>query len=467
MPSRTFDYTVIGAGPAGYVSAIRAAQLGLKVALIEKGDTLGGTCLNIGCIPSKAMLEASEHYSDLLHKFADQGVIAKDVKVDVPKMLENKQRIVKQLTDGVAMLMKKNKVTILNGRGRLKAAHTIELEAADGAKSEIESKHIVLAMGSKSVELPFMQFDGKRIISSTEALELSKVPKSLIVIGAGAVGLELGSVWMRLGADVTVVEMLPQITPFADKALSKSLQRSLETQGMKFMLNTQVKAADVQKTQVKLDWTNDKDESGQIKAEAVLVSVGRVPYTDNCGLEEAGVEMDGRMVKIDDNFRTNVDGVYAIGDIVRGPMLAHKGEEEGIAIAELVAGQPGHVNYDAIPNIVYTWPEMAQVGMTEDEAKKQGIKTKSGKFLFRGNGRALTMNEPDGQAKIVCDAETGRMLGAGIVGARASDMIAELVLALEFGATWEDIAYTSHAHPTLAEIIKEAALAVDKRPIHG
>jgi len=322
-------------------------------------------------------------------------------------------------------------------------------------------------LGSKPVELPFMKFDGKRIISSPEALELSKVPKSMIVIGAGAVGLELGSVWMRLGADVTVVEMLPQITPFADKSLAKALQRSLETQGMKFMLNTQVKAADVQKTQVKLDWENDKGESGQVKAECVLVSVGRVPYTDDCGLDDAGIEMDGRMVKIDEHFRTNVDGVYAIGDIVRGPMLAHKGEEEGIAVAELIAGQPGHVNYDAIPNIVYTWPEMAQVGMTEDEAKKQGIKTKSGKFLFRGNGRALTMNEPDGQAKIVCDAETDRILGAGIVGARASDMIAELVLALEFSATWEDVAYTSHAHPTLAEIIKEAALAVDKRPIHG
>ncbi len=467
MPDQKFDYTVIGAGPAGYVSAIRAAQLGFKVALIEKGDTLGGTCLNIGCIPSKALLEASEHYADLLHKFADQGVIAKDVKADIGKMQDNKRGIVKQLTDGVAMLMKKNKITVLQGRGRLKAAHKIELEAADGTKSDIESKHLVLAMGSKAVELSFMKFDGKRIISSTEALELSKVPKSMIVIGAGAVGLELGSVWMRLGADVTVVEMLPQITPFADKSLSKSLQRSLEAQGMKFLLNTQVKAADVQKTQVKLDWVNNKDESGQIKAEVVLVSVGRVPYTDDCGLEEAGVEMDGLMVKIDDHFRTNVDGVYAIGDIVRGPMLAHKGEEEGIAIAEIIAGQPGHVNYDAIPNIVYTWPEMAQVGMTEDEAKKQGIKTKSGKFLFRGNGRALTMNEPEGQAKIVCDAETDRIIGAGIVGARASDMIAELALALEFSATWEDVAYTSHAHPTLAEIIKEAALAVDKRPIHG
>ncbi len=466
MPS--FDYTVIGAGPAGYVSAIRAAQLGFKVTLIEKWDSLGGTCLNIGCIPSKAMLEASEHYADVQHKFAEQGVIVKDVKADIAKMLENKRNVVTQLTDGVRMIIeKKHKITVLKGRGRLKGPGKLELEDKDGKKSGIESKHIILAMGSKPVELPFMKFDGKRIISSTEALELKKVPKSMIVIGAGAVGLELGSVWSRLGAEVTVVEMLPQITPFADKSLSKALQRSLEAQGLTFMLSTKVTAAEVQKTQAKLSWENEKGESGELKGEVVLVSVGRVPYTEDCGLEDAGVEMDGPRVKIDDHFRTNVDGVYAIGDIVRGPMLAHKGEEEGIAVAELIAGEPGHVNYDAIPNIVYTWPELAQVGITEDEAKKQGYKTKSGKFLYRGNGRALTMNEPDGQAKIVVNAETDRILGAGIVGARASDMIAELALAVEFKASWEDVAYTSHAHPTLAEIIKETALAVDKRAIHG
>ncbi|MCB2211440.1 dihydrolipoyl dehydrogenase [bacterium] len=466
MPS--FDYTVIGAGPAGYVSAIRAAQLGFKVALIEKWDSLGGTCLNIGCIPSKAMLESSEHYADIQHKFADQGIIVKDVKADIAKMLENKRNVVTQLTDGVRMIIeKKHKITVLKGRGRLKGPGKVELEDKDGKKSEIESKHIILAMGSKPVELPFMKFDGKRIISSTEALELKKVPKSMIVIGAGAVGLELGSVWSRLGAEVTVVEMLPQITPFADKSLSKALQRSLESQGLTFMLSTKVTAAEVQKTQAKLSWENEKGDSGELKGEVVLVSVGRVPYTEDCGLEDAGIEMDGPRVKIDDHFRTNVDGVYAIGDIVRGPMLAHKGEEEGIAVAELIAGEPGHVNYEAIPNIVYTWPELAQVGITEDEAKKQGYKTKSGKFLYRGNGRALTMNEPEGQAKIVVDAATDRILGAGIVGARASDMIAELALALEFKASWEDVAYTSHAHPTLAEIIKETALAVDKRAIHG
>ena len=324
MPDK-FDYTVIGSGPAGYVSAIRAAQLGFKVALIEKWDRLGGTCLNIGCIPSKAMLESSEHYADIKHKYAEQGIVAKDVKVDVAKMLENKRNVVEQLTDGVRMLLeKKNKVTVIQGHGRLKGPHLVEVEGSDGKRTEIESTHIVLTLGSKPVQLPFMKFDGERIISSTEALDLEKVPKSMIVIGAGAVGLELGSVWSRLGTEVTVVEMLPQITPFADKSLSKALQRSLEAQGMKFLLSTKVTSAEVQKTQVKLDWENGKGESGQLKAEKVLVSVGRIPSTGDCGLEDAGVEMDGLQVKIDDNFRTNLDGVYAIGDLVRGPMLADR-----------------------------------------------------------------------------------------------------------------------------------------------
>ncbi|MBS1261546.1 MAG: Dihydrolipoyl dehydrogenase [Calditrichaeota bacterium] len=463
----SFDYTVIGSGPAGYVSAIRAAQLGMKTALVEKYPTLGGTCLNVGCIPSKAMLESSHHYHELKHKFEREGIIAKDVRLDLKRMHANKRDAVNKLTEGVALLMKKNKITVFEGRGRLKGAHELVVEGGDGNKTAIESKTIVLAMGSKPVALPFLSFDGERVIDSTRALALEKVPKSMVVIGAGAVGLEMGSVWSRLGANVTVVEMLPQITPFADRNMAKALQRALAEQGIEFTLDTKVKSAKVQKSQVKMEYETGAGESGELKAEVVLVAVGRKPYTEDCGLEDAGVEMDGPRVRVDDRFRTNVEGVYAIGDLIRGPMLAHKGEDEGIAVAEIAAGQPGHVNYDSIPNVVYTWPELAQVGITESEAKERGLKVNTGRFLYRANGRALTMNEPDGQVKIIADASSERILGAAIVGARASDMIAELALAIEFKASWEDVAYTSHAHPTLAEIIREAAFAVDKRPIHG
>lgn len=461
-----FDYAVIGSGPAGYVSAIRAAQLGLKTVLIEKDNSLGGTCLNVGCIPSKALLESSEHFEAAEKKFADHGITVGTPKIDVSTMMDRKSTVVKTLTDGIAMLMKKNKITVLQGKGRLKGEGQVEVEGKDG-KQIVEADAICLAMGSEPVELPFMKFDGKRIVSSTEALAFDKVPKHLIVIGGGAIGLEMGSVWARLGAKVTVIEMMPQITPFADKAMAKTLQRSLEGQGLEFMLQTKVTGAEVQKTQVKVSIEDKKGEAGEVKGDVVLVAVGRKPFTTDCGLEEAGVKMEKGQVVIDDQFRTNLKGVYAIGDLVRGPMLAHKGEEEGIAVAEIIAGQPGHVNYDVIPNVVYTHPELASVGIHEAEAKEQGIKTKSGKFLFRGLARIQTMGESDGMVKIVADAETDRILGATIVGPRASEIIGELTVAMEFRASSEDVARTTHAHPTLSEVVKEACLAVDGRAIHG
>ncbi len=461
-----FDYAVIGSGPAGYVSAIRAAQLGMKVALVEKDPTLGGTCLNVGCIPSKALLESSEQFSAANEKLVDFGVNVSGVKMDLQKMMQRKAEIVKTLTDGVGLLMKMNKITVLSGHGRLLGPGKFSVTKGK-KKTEYEAEHIVLALGSVPVELPFLKFDGKRVIHSTHALALAKVPKTLLVIGAGAIGLEMGSVWSRLGAKVTFVEMMPQIAPFADKQMAKKLQRSLESQEMEFLLDTKVLSAAVQKTQVKVTVEDKKGEQNELAAETVLVAVGRKPFTEDCGLEQAGIEMDGPRVKIDDQFRTNLDNVYAIGDLVRGPMLAHKGEDEGVAVAEIAAGLPGHVNYDAIPNVIYTWPELASVGIHEDEAKQRGFEVRTGKFMFRPNGRALTMNEADGMVKLVADAKTDRLLGATIVGARASDMIAELVLAMEFDASSEDVARTSHAHPSLSEIIREAALAVDKRAIHG
>lgn len=461
-----FDYAVIGSGPAGYVSAIRAAQLGLKTLLVEKHSALGGTCLNVGCIPSKALLESSEHFEAAEQKFAEHGITLKDLKIDIKQMMSRKEEVVKNLTGGIAMLMKKNKVTVIEGRGRLKGAGKLTVETKDGTE-EIEANAICLALGSEPVELPFMKFDHKRIIDSTDALALPKVPKHMVVIGGGAIGLEMGSVWKRLGAKVTVIEMMPQITPFADKQMAKTLQRSLEGQGIEFMLATKVTGAEVQKTQVKVSVEDKSGTPGEVKGDVVLVAVGRKPYTADCGLEEAGVEMERGRVVIDDHFHTNLQGVYAIGDLVRGPMLAHKGEEEGIAVAELLAGQPGHVNYDAIPNVVYTHPELASVGITDDEAKEKGFKTKVGKFLFRGLARIQTMGETDGMVKIVADADTDRILGATIVGPRASEMIAEITLAMEFRASSEDVARTTHAHPTLSEVVKEACLAVDNRPIHG
>jgi dihydrolipoamide dehydrogenase len=420
-----FDLVIIGAGPGGYVCAIRAAQLGLKTALVEKRHALGGTCLNVGCIPSKALLESSELYEAAREQSAAHGIVLSDVGLNLETMLGRKSALVKELTDGVAMLMKKNKVTVFNGRGTLEAPGKVVV-AGDGGDTKIEAKNICLAMGSEPVELPFLPFDGERVVSSTEALDFSGVPKRLVVIGAGAVGLELGSVWRRLGAEVTVIEMLPTITPFADRQMSKALQRALADQGMVFHMETRVTAGKVLKKSVKLTIENAKGETEEIS-----------------------------------------DGVYAIGDLVRGPMLAHKAEDEGLALAEQLAGLPGHVNYDVIPNVVYTEPELAMVGRTEAELKEAGLKFNTGRFQFRANGRAKSLGQETGMVKILADKETDRILGVHMVGPRVSELIAEAALAMEFSASAEDLARTCHAHPTLSEVVREAALAVDKRALHS
>jgi len=463
----TFDLVVIGSGPGGYVCAIRAAQLGLKTALVEKRSTLGGTCLNIGCIPSKALLESSELYSATNHQFADHGIDVGKVDLNLPQMMARKGRIVQELTDGVAMLMKKNKISVFTGRGVISAPNRVTV-MSNNKDQELEAKNICLAMGSEAAELPFMPFDGDLIVSSTEALSFSEVPSRLLVIGAGAVGLEMGSVWMRLGAKVTVIEMLPTVTPFADKQMSSSLQRSLEAQGMEFRLSSKVVAAKPAKKSVKVTVENKDGETEEIRCDKVLVAVGRRPVTQGTGLENVGVALDdhGR-VAIDDQFRTNVDGIFAIGDLVSGPMLAHKAEDEGLAVAEIVAGLPGHVNYDTIPNVVYTEPELAMVGRTEAELKEAGVPFKAGRFMFRANGRAKSLGLLDGMVKILAHKETDEILGVHMVGPRASELIAEAVVAMEFNASAEDLALTCHAHPTLSEVVREAALAVDKRAIHS
>jgi dihydrolipoamide dehydrogenase len=463
----SFDLAIIGSGPGGYVCAIRAAQLGLKTALVEKHSTLGGTCLNIGCIPSKALLESSDLYAAARHRFADHGIALSGVGLELGRMMERKGQIVKELVDGVAMLMKKNKVTVFTGHGVVIAPGRVAVRGSSG-EQQLETRSICLAMGSVPVELPFMPFDGERVVSSTEALSFSAVPESLVVVGAGAVGLELGSVWSRLGAKVTVVEMLPTIAPFADKQMSSSLQRALEAQGLEFRLSTKVTAAKVTKKGVTVSVANDKGELEELRCDRVLVAVGRRPNSGGTGLDSVGVELEaaGR-VKIDDHFRTSIPGIYAIGDLVRGPMLAHKAEEEGIALAELLAGKPGHVNYDAIPNVIYTEPELAMVGRTEAELKEAGIAFNTGRFMFRANGRAKSLGLLDGMVKILADKETDQILGVHMVGPRVSELIAEAVVAMEFRASAEDIALTSHAHPTLSEVVREAALAVGKRAIHS
>jgi len=462
-----FDLVIIGAGPGGYVCAIRAAQLGLKTALVEKRHALGGTCLNIGCIPSKALLESSELYETARKQAAEHGIVLSNVALDLEAMLARKGGIVKELTDGVALLMKKNKVTVLTGRGTVTAPGRVSV-SGDGGDTEIEAQNICLAMGSEAIELPFLPFDGDRVVSSTEALDFPSPPKRLAVIGAGAVGLELGSVWRRLGSEVTVIEMLPTITPFADKAMTKALQRALADQGMDFRLESKVSAGKVLKKSVKLTVENATGESEELSFDTVLVAVGRRPLTEGTGLENVGIAIDeqGRVV-VDEHLRTNVEGIFAIGDLVRGPMLAHKAEEEGIALAEQLAGMPGHINYDVIPNVVYTEPELAMVGKTEAELKELGISFSAGRFMFRANGRAKSLGLQDGMVKILADTESDRILGVHMVGPRVSELIAEAAVAMEFSASAEDLARTCHAHPTLSEVVKEAALAVDKRALHS
>jgi dihydrolipoamide dehydrogenase len=463
-----YDLIVIGSGPGGYVCAIRAAQLGLKTAVVEKMPTFGGTCLNIGCIPSKALLHASEMFNEAGHAFAKMGIGVPAPKLDLPAMLKFKQDAIDGNVKGVDFLFKKNKVDGFHGSGRIVAPGKVEVKGADGQTQTLETKAIVIATGSDVARLKGIEIDEKRVVSSTGALSLEKVPEKLVVIGAGVIGLELGSVWRRLGSEVIVVEFLDGALPGMDGEVRRQAQRLLEKQGLTFKLSSKVTAVDASGKRLKVTVEPAKGGSAEtIDADVVLVSIGRVPYTEGLGLKEAGVKMDERgRVAVDDHFATNVPGIYAIGDVIRGPMLAHKGEDEGIAVAEILAGQAGHVNYDAIPAVVYTMPEIASVGKTEEELKSAGVAYNAGKFPFTANGRAKANQQTDGFVKILADARTDRVLGVHIIGSDAGNMIAEAVIAMEFGASAEDIARTCHAHPTLPEAVKEAALAVAKRAIH-
>lgn len=462
-----YDLVVIGGGPGGYVGAIRAAQLGLKVACVEKRGTLGGTCLNVGCIPSKALLQSSEMFEEASTHFAEHGIDA-SVKLNLKQMMGRKTKVVEDLCKGIEGLFKKNKVDYLVGTGTIKDKNTVEVTGKDGKKQALATKNIVIATGSDVMPLPGVEIDEKKIVSSTGALSLEKVPAHLVVIGGGVIGLELGSVWRRLGSKVTVIEFLETITPGLDAEVSKQFKRILEKQGMEFKLGHKVTGAKSSAKGVELTVEPAKGgDKESIKADVVLVSIGRKPYTQGLGLENVGVKTNERgFIAIDDHWRTNVSNIYAIGDVVPGPMLAHKAEEEGVAVAEILAGQSGHVNFDAIPSVVYTWPEIATVGKTEEELKKAGVAYKVGKFPFMANSRGRAAGNTDGFVKILADAKTDRVYGVHIIGPDAGTMIAEAVLGLEYGASSEDIARTCHAHPTLNEAVKEAALAVDGRAVH-
>jgi len=464
----SYDLIVIGTGPGGYVCAIRAAQLGMKVAVVEKRATLGGTCLNIGCIPSKALLHASELFEEAGHSFAKMGIGVSKPKLDLKQMLTFKDEAVDGNVKGVEFLMKKNKIDVAFGAGRITAPGQVEVTSTDGKVQTLETKNIVIATGSDVTRLKGIEIDEKRVVSSTGALTLEKVPEKLLVIGAGVIGLELGSVWRRLGAQVTVVEFLDRILPGMDSEVARQSQRLFEKQGMAFKLGSKVTSVDTsgKKLKVKVEPAKGGDAE-TLDADVVLVAIGRVPYIDGLGLAEVGVALDERSrVKTDAHFATNVPGIYAIGDVIAGPMLAHKAEDEGVAVAEILAGQAGHVNYDVIPAVVYTYPEVASVGKTEEELKAANVAYNVGKFPFTANGRAKANQQTEGFVKILADAKNDRVLGVHIVGADAGNMIAEAAVAMEFGAAAEDIARTCHAHPTLPEAVKEAALAVDKRAIH-
>jgi len=456
-----FDLVVIGSGPGGYVGAIRAAQLGMRVACVEKEQALGGTCLNVGCIPSKALLDSSEHYWQVRRTLGAHGVKVSGVELDLPTMMSRKDRVVRGLTQGVAGLFKKNKIEWVRGTGRIAAAGRV----AVGDRT-IETTRIMIATGSEPTPLRGLAFDGERIISSTEALTLPRVPERLLVIGCGAVGLELGSVWSRLGAQVTVVEFMDEIVPTMDRGMATQLRRALERQGLSFRRATSATHAERTQSGVRVT-LEGKGQRSDEEADVVLVAIGRRPYLAGLGATEIGVALDeqGR-VKVNERYETSVPGVFAIGDAIPGPMLAHKAQEEGIAAVELMAGVAGHVNYDAIPSVVYTAPELASVGLSEEDAAQRGVAVSVGSFPFMANGRARCLGETDGGVKILADAKTDRILGVHILGPRASDLIAEAALAIEFGASAEDIARTVHAHPTLPEAVKEAALAVAKRAIH-
>lgn len=465
-----YDVTIIGSGPGGYVCAIRCAQLGFKTAIVEKYDALGGTCLNVGCIPSKALLDSSEHYHNAHQTFKEHGINLNDLKVDMPQMIKRKRQVVKDNSDGVSFLMKKNKVEVFNGLGTFKDANTITVTPHEGGKSqEISTDKVVIATGSKPLALPFAQPDKKRIITSTEALELQEVPKTMIVIGGGYIGMELGSVYARMGTKVQVIEMAERITPLLDITMAKELQKVLKKLDFDFYLKYKVTHVENQGDGVEVKAQNTKGEEETFSAEYVLLSVGRRPYTDQLGLEKVGIEPDQRgHIAVNDQLHTGVGNIYAIGDVIdKPPMLAHKAEEEGVFVAELLAGQKPHLNYNLIPSVVYTWPEVASVGRSEEELKADGAKYKVGKFPFKASGRARASGDTDGMVKVLADKETDELLGVHIIGPRAADMIAEAVVAMEFRASAEDIARICHSHPTYTEALKEAALdATGKRALH-
>ena len=464
----SFDVVIIGSGPGGYVAAIRCAQLGMKTAIIEKYSTLGGTCLNVGCIPSKALLASSHHYSELQH-FADHGIeVTGAVKVNLEKMIARKQGVVDQTSGGVKFLMDKNKITVFEGLGSFVDATHVAVAKADGTSETLEAKNIIIATGSKPSSLPFIKIDKERIITSTEALKLKEVPKHLVIIGGGVIGIELGQVYLRLGAQVSVVEYLDRIIPGMDAALSKELTKVLKKQGMKFYVSHKVKSVERNGEAVVVQAENAKGETITLEGDYSLVSVGRRPYTDGLQADKAGVKISDRgQIEVNDHLQTSASNIYAIGDVVRGAMLAHKAEEEGTMVAEILAGQKPHIDYNLIPGVVYTWPEVAAVGQTEEQLKASGVDFKSGSFPFKALGRARAGGDLDGFVKILADAKTDEVLGVHMIGARCADLIAEAVTAMEFKASAEDISRMSHAHPTFAEAIKEAALAAtDNRALH-
>ena len=462
-----FDLLVIGGGPGGYVCAIRAAQLGLKTACVESRGALGGTCLNVGCIPSKSLLNLSENFQKAKKDFNQQGIEIEGIKLNIDKMMSNKDKSIKVLTKGVEFLFKKNKVTYIKGKGVLFSNNEI-IVYENNQKTRYKAKNIVIATGSEVTSLPGIEIDEKNIISSTGALSLKKVPEKLAVIGGGYIGLEMGSVWSRLGSEVTVIEYLDFITPGMDKEVSKEFQKILVKQGMKFKMGSKVSSVKNKGSKVLINYTDIKSSKEEtLEVDKVLVSVGRKPYTEGLNLTKVGVKKDNKgRIEVNQKLQTSVENIYAIGDVIKGPMLAHKAEEEGIAVAEILAGQAGHVNYDVIPGVIYTSPEVATVGKTEEQLKEENRNYKIGKFPFLANSRAKVNNETEGFVKILADSKSDKVLGVHIIGPHCGDMIAEMALAMEFGASAEDIARTCHAHPTHTEAIKEAALAVDKRPIH-
>lgn len=464
-----FDVTIIGSGPGGYVAAIRCAQLGFKTAIIEKYSTLGGTCLNVGCIPSKALLDSSEHFHNALHNFENFGIEINSPKVNLERMIQRKNEVVKQTTQGINFLMDKNKITVFHGTGTFVSNTRLAVKKEDGSSEELESKYFIIATGSKPVNLPFAPVDKERIITSTEALNLKEIPKHLLVIGGGVIGLELGSVYKRLGSEVTVIEFLDKLIPNMDASLSKELQKVLKKQGMKFSLSTKVTKVARSGDKVTVQAVDKNGKEVTFEGDYCLVAVGRKPYTEGLGLDKVGVELDERgRVKVNSHLQTNIPNIYAIGDVIQGAMLAHKAEEEGILVAEQLAGQKPHIDYNLIPGVVYTWPEVAGVGKTEEQLAKEGRKYKTGQFPIRALGRARASGDTDGFVKILADEATDEVLGMHIIAARAADLIADAVSLLEYRASAEDVARMSHAHPTYAEAIKEAALdATAKRAIHS